>query len=254
MRKSYHNIAILIGFCFFTLSACGGGGSSNPANFSAPPPPTNAGGVWEGSTFNNNAGLTFQTVGVVTENNGEGRFVNDQGVQFILSGISGTNGNFSATITAIAPFGTVFIDGSSVTSGTITGTVVERTSLQGDWTLNTGETGTMTMSYDSIYERGSNLSRTTGMWIDSFGVVYTIEANGDFFAQDAFGCVFDGNVSILDASFNAYGLTMTVSICPSVNGNYSGLGVLGDDVGMDDAFVVQMDSNNFIFTDVLLKL
>ena len=201
MRKSYHNIAILIGFCFFTLSACGGGGSSNPANFSAPPPPTNAGGVWEGSTFNNNAGLTFQTVGVVTENNGEGRFVNDQGVQFILSGISGTNGNFSATITAIAPFGTVFIDGSGVTSGTITGTVVQRTSLQGDWTLNTGETGTMTMSYDSIYERGSNLSRTTGMWIDSFGVVYTIEPNGDFFAQDAFGCVFDGNVSELPLFF-----------------------------------------------------
>ena len=127
--------------------------------------------------------------------------MNDQGVQFILSGISGTNGNFSATITAIAPFGTVFIDGSGVTSGTITGTVVQRTSLQGDWTLNTGETGTMTMSYDSIYERGSNLSRTTGMWIDSFGVVYTIEPNGDFFAQDAFGCVFDGNVSELPLFF-----------------------------------------------------
>ncbi len=239
-----------------SLVACGGGGGGGSVSGPPPPPPqpTNAGGIWEGSTFNSNAGLTFQTVGVVTENNGEARFFNDQDQQFILSGASGTGGDISATVTAIAPLGSVFLDGSTVTTGTLTGTVVERTSISADWSLNTGESGTITMSYNSLYERGSDLARTAGSWLDSFGVVYSVDALGDIFAQDAFGCVYDGAVSIINASYNAYGITLTVSNCPGADGNYSGLGVLGDDLGIDDLFVIQLDNGQIIITDALLKL
>jgi hypothetical protein len=153
--------------------------------------PTNAGGLWQGSTFNDQAGLTFETIGVVTKNNGEARFLNDQGQQLILSGISGNDGNISVTFTAI--------DGSTVTTGTLTGTVVERVSLEGDRSLNTGETGTVTMNYNDLYERGSDLTRTIGSWVDSFGVVYSVDGAGSIFAQDAFGCVYDSGVSIVNA-------------------------------------------------------
>lgn len=235
------------------LSACGGGGGG-----SAPPPPpptpTNAGGVWEGSTFNTNFGLTFATIGVVTENNGEARFINEAGQQFLLSGMSGTNGNFSATVTAIAAPGTVFLNGATTASGTATGTVVERTSMSGDWSLNTGESGTLTLSYDPIYERGSDLDRTVGSWSDSFGTIYTVDANGNLFAQDAFGCVYDGDITIINAAYNAYRVSMTVANCFDMDGNYSGLGVLGDDLGTDDAFFVQIDNGTWIIFDLLLKL
>ena len=235
------------------LYACGGGGSdSTPPP--PPPAPTNAGGVWEGSTFNDQAALTFETIGVVTENNGEARFVNDQGQQFILSGISGTGGSISATLTAIAPFGFSFLDGSTVSTGTLTGSVVERTSISGNWSLNTGESGTVTLSYNNLYERGSDLARMFGTWVDSFGVVYSVDAVGDIFAQDAFGRVYGGTVTIINASYNAYRVALTVSNCPGADGNYSGLGVLADNVGMDDAFVVQLDNGQLIITDVLLKM
>ena len=243
-------VVLFVGFP--ALSACSGGGGSD----STPPPPpaTNAGGVWEGSTFINQAGLTFETVGVVTENNGEARFVNDQGTQFILSGVSGTGGNISATITAISQTGSTFIDGSTVTTGTLTGTLVERASLDGNWSLNSGETGTITMSYNNIYDRGSDLARMSGTWEDSFGVVYSVDAVGAIFAQDAFLCIYGGAVTIINASYNVYQVKLDIFNCPGSDGTYSGLGVLSDDVGTDNAFIVQLDNGQLIITDVLLKL
>jgi hypothetical protein len=251
--------AILAALGIF-ISACGGGGggdSGTPTPPPNPPPaptPTNAGGVWEGSTFNNDIQQTFQSVGVITENNGEARFFNDEGQQIVLSGMSGTNGNISATLTGYAAPGTTFQDGTVVTTGTFTGTVVERTSISGDWSVSTGETGTLTMTYNDIYERGSNLALGVGSWMDSFGVVYNVDATGAIFAQDGLGCVYNGAVEIIDSSYNAYRVTMTVSNCPGVNGDYTGLGVLTDDVGLNDAFVIQLDNGSLILTDVLLKL
>jgi hypothetical protein len=248
-------VLVVLFFGFLALSSCGGGGGGSVSTPPPPPPsPTNAGGVWEGSTFINQGALTIETIGVVTENNDEARFVNDEGTQFILSGVSGTDGNISATITAISGTGFTFTGGSTVTTGTLTGTLVERTSLDGNWSLNTGETGTITMSYNNLYDRGSDLARMPGIWGDSFGVFYSVDAVGDIFAQDAFGCVYDGAVTIINASYNAYQVTLTVSNCPGTDGNYTGLGVLFDDVGTDNAFVVQLDNGQLIITDVLLKL
>ena len=262
---STRNRIALIGLAI-TMAACGGGSSFPIGSFPdwpgsapfTPPPdftPINAGGVWEGSMFNNNAGLTFEIVGVVTENGTEARFVNDIGQQFIISDLLGVaDSQVSIPVTAIAPVGSEFIDGSTTTSGTLVVTVVERTSIDSDWSLDTGETGTITMSYDALYERGSDLARTVGSWMDSVGVVYSVDATGGIFAQDALGCVYDGAVSHIIPLYNAYQVTLTVSSCPGANGDYSGLGVLADDDGTDDAFVILLDNGQINITDVLLKL
>lgn len=248
------------------ISACGGGidGVSIDGPRTPPPPPTNAGGIWEGSITDDNSGVTSAIAGVITETSGvnaaapeEGRFVDEQGFVFVFGPV-GTwpDGSIHSNVMAFAPIGTVFADGSTVATGGITGTVLERSTLDASLSLSlgTGEvTYTISMTYNADYERGSDLERIAGTWADSFGVVYSVDAVGVVFAQDPGGCVYNGSVSVIYASFNAYRLRLTVSDCAGLDGDYLGLGVLGDDVGVDDAFVMQLDNAQVAIFDVLLK-
>ncbi|HEX7060378.1 MAG TPA: hypothetical protein VF200_00305 [Woeseiaceae bacterium] len=72
--------------------------------------------------------------------------------------------------------------------------------------------------------------------------------------QDSLGCVFDGEASIIDSRFNVYSLSMTISSCGAgVDGEYSGIGILGDLNVSEDLFVVQMNSDEWIFTTSLVR-
>ena len=48
-------------------------------------------------------------------------------------------------------------------------------------------------------------------------------------------------VSIIDTTFNAYGVTLDLANCAGTragfDGTYNGLGFTGDDVGTDDVFI-----------------
>ena len=111
----------------FALAACGG--SSGTTSAPPAPVPTNVGGIWEGTS--NTSGLILDFVGVFTEG-GEGRFFDENGTQYIVSNVSGNDGSVTMNFTAVAQFGFVFLDGSTVTNGTVSGTIVERTSFNGD--------------------------------------------------------------------------------------------------------------------------
>jgi hypothetical protein len=235
------------------LSACGGGGGDGSTSSPPPPPPepTNAGGIWGGTASSD--GQTIDLAGVVTED-GEGRFVAENGIQYVFDEVKGVGGDVELDFIAIVPSGGTFQDGSTVTTGTLTGTVAERSSLSGDYSLATGETGTVSMTYDALYERDSSLDKLTGNWDEEFGVV-TFDPDGSFFEQDSFGCVYDGQASIVDPDFNVYALTMTVSSCGAgVDGDYSGLGIMTDTSSTDDTFIVQMNSQEWIFTTTLSRL
>jgi hypothetical protein len=157
--------------------------------------------------------------------------------------------------TAVAQFGFVFLDGSSVTTGSLTGTVVERTSINGNYSVATGESGTISLTYNSLYDRDSSLSKLAGQWDDSGFGILTVNSDGTFFEQDTFGCVYDGQASIIDAAYNVYGLTMDVSLCGvDFDGQYTGLGALSDFSVTDDLFILQMNSGNVIFTTTMLRL
>lgn len=235
-----------ISVCVFAISGCGGGGSS------APPIPTNAGGIWEGTS--NTSGLILDFVGVVTEG-GEGRFVDENDTQYIVSNVSGNDGSVTMNFTAVAQFGFVFLDGSTVTTGTVSGTIVERTSFNGNYSVATGESGTISLTYNPIYDRDSSLSKLEGSWDENGFGIATFDPDGSFFEQDMFGCVFDGQASIIDPAYNVYALTMTISLCDvPANGQYSGLGSLTDFNTTDDLFILQMNSDTLIFTTSLLRL
>lgn len=238
-----------------SLAACGGGSGGG---LLPPDPPTaqpsNAGGVWEGTISDTVAGTTANIAGAVTEANTEARFLTEDGVALVLENVSGNDGNLVADLVAFAPPGAVFSDGTSVSNGTLTGRVVERSSLTGDWTLATGDSGTVSLSYDAgLHQRASSLDFTAGIWLDSVNVIYTVDANGVLFGQDFIGCVFNGQVNLIDTRFNVYDLSITVTSCPGANGTYEGLGVLADEFGVDDAFIIQLDNGAFAIADMLLR-
>lgn len=236
------------------VASCGGGsgGDDDGGNGSpAPTPePTNAAGIWEGTAVTGN--LTLDVLGIVTEQ-GEGRFLDENGTQYVIDTLAGNDGDISLTFTAIAEVGFTFIDGSTIATGELSGSVTETSSFSGEYTLSTGETGTMSLTYDTIYERDSSIDKLTGLWDEQFGVM-SVDPSGAFFMQDSFGCVYDGEASIIDPEFNAYSLSMTVSSCGAgVDGEYSGVGVLSDLNVADDLLIVQMNSEEWIFTTSLVR-
>jgi hypothetical protein len=234
------------------LVGCGGGGGDGGATTPPPPPEsTNAAGIWEGTATS--SGVTVNFAGVVTED-GQARFVDENSTQYIVSDISGTDGDITLDFTAVAQFGFTFLDGSTVTTGSLTGTIVEGTSFEGEYSVATGESGTVSMTYNAIYERDSSFEKLAGMWDEEFGVL-TFDADGSFFEQDSFGCVFDGQAEIIDAQYNAYALSMTVSLCgEDFDGEYAGLAILVDFEATDDMLIIQMNSDELILTTSLLRL
>lgn len=238
------------GLALLVVSCGGGSDDGNPQSPEPTPQPTNAAGIWEGSAVTGDQ--TLNVLGIVTEN-GEGRLVDGNGTQYVVDSLSGNDGDISLSFTAIAQVGFTFADGSTVATGDLTGSVVEHDSFTGEYDLSTGESGTISMTYNAIYERDSSLDKLTGMWEEEFGVL-SFDPSGAFFMQDSFGCVYDGQASIIDSQFNAYALSMTVSSCgDGVDGDYSGLGLLSDLNTTEDLFLLQMNSDKWIFTTSLVR-
>jgi hypothetical protein len=214
--------------------------------------PTKAGGIWTGTWTDDLTGESYAVSGVVREDNVEGRFVTDSGPRFLLRDIIGTEGDMSATIAATpSVVGDNFQDGSIYTSGVLTGFVNERTHIEGSWSLDSGETGTIVLEYDDIYERGSDIARLGGIWECSIGTICNIDALGEIFGQGEDECVATGQIEIIDPLYNVYQVTYG-SPCMII-GILSGLGVLADESGTDDAFIVMLDPIFFFYTDIFVR-
>ena len=204
--------SVLLPLTAACLTACGG--DSDGVRFAPPEPPpeppANAGGIWEGTITYDLPGAPVAIVGVVVEDNDEARFVTEEGVALVLESFEGSGGEITAIITAYAPPGATFVDGSTISIGSLSVTVAERSSMNGEWTLDNGDSGTVSLAYDDLYETESSLDRLSGFWLDSFDVLYSVDMLGNIFAQDAFGCVYDGRVRLIDRRFNAYSLAIDI--------------------------------------------
>lgn len=212
------------------LGGCGGGGGggghhgSGGGGGSGTQSP---GGIWKGT--DSLTGLTLE--GLVTEN-GQFLFIRADGTQYLgnvtTSGTSGTG-----TFDGFAPFGTTFADGSNHGTGTISGTIQQRSSFVAT-TQFTTDGGTavsdsMSMTFKSLYNQPSSLATIAGNYTNTTtGTVYSIDANGVLFAQDATtGCVQNGVVSIINASYDAYGIGISYASCTGVYAVLNGLTLTG---------------------------
>ena len=172
--------------------------------------------------------------------------VNDGTISNPIAGAEGTiqiaNGNqVSGSGNLHAVPGAMLADESTVSALTITaGTVSEGATL--NLTLAAaGTTLTLTMAYDTDYDRGSDLATVADVYMtfDIYGDASSFEVDGSgvIFGQSNAGCVLNGQVTIIDATGNAYDVALDLTSCGALNGSYNGLGQTGDSGGTDDQFI-----------------
>jgi len=210
------------------LSGCGGGGDGGG------PSVTNAavGGVWSGITNVSGQG-TFEMLGLVAEN-GTAFFLQEDGVMY-WGTVRSSGTNITSTITGAGLLGMPLWDGSASGSGSITGTVTPRVSVSASSAFTTSNggktTSTISLDYEAIYDNDSSLALISGNYADALGLysgVLNIASNGTLFLQDpASGCVVNGQVSIIDAAYNAYSIRFSYSSCTGLDSVLNGVTFTG---------------------------
>ena len=194
---------LILAMSLTTLVACGGGGGgSSDPAPDVPVPDAAVGGLWAGTVTDNVFNDPQFFLGVSTDD-GRFRFLSADTLGQFVGTFDTTGTSLTGSGVGIAPVG--------------------------------------------MYERGSSLATVARSWIsrDEFGNPIgsiTIDSEGRMDAQDAAGCLYSGDVSIINPSYNAYNLTITVSSCGQLDGAYSGLAVVADDVATDDLLIYSVDN------------
>ena len=252
MRGSYSNFKRLLAMAIVMtplfLNACGGGGGggSGGAAVSAPPAVVNqmVGGIWKGQ-ITDASGNTSTSLTIVTE---DGRFFtaarnNNNNFEDLGMGTLAVTGNtvsgnatVGIVVYATSPgvqIGCVYSDGSRSAIGTIAGSVVQRSSLNLTVTATTVNGTALpsipaNLTFDTRYNMASSLAAIAGNWNGPTGNILNINANGAIFSQDPVsGCVVNGQVSIINAAYNAYSASATYSNCGGSSAILNGLSANG---------------------------
>jgi hypothetical protein len=103
--------------------------------------------------------------------------------------------------------------------------------------MGTPSNGTLAVTFNPLYDQASSLAAIAGNYVEAgSGTAVSIDANGAIFSQDATtGCVVNGTVTIIDASYDAYAVQATYASCTGadavLNGiTFSGLATLDTSV------------------------
>jgi hypothetical protein len=224
--------------CLFTmtlLSGCGGGSSSPPP----PPAPVAAqsvGGIWKTQytvTSGVNTGDVINAEAIATETG-----------EFYYAGVNANNGCAGVGFGQVSVNGTAisgadelavvkytnipginvnctFIDGALSGTGTISGSISQRATLSITETETSSlgtqlGTQTTTWTFSQLYMQGSSFAAIAGNYTDGAATL-TISSNGVISETNATtGCVITGQVTILNASYNAYPVSFSFSGCTTL--------------------------------------
>lgn len=212
-----------VGSIFLMLTACGGGSSGDGSGTTTPPSVANytkAGGSWNGQTTTDGiAGFEFVR-GVISER-GDGVFFSI-GAIYVITSVSGVDGNATLTFTAYALQGYVFSDGSTVSAGTFEGVVVERDSITGSWSTASGDSGSLSVEYHADYDIDSSLAILAGIYSNDYEGTVVIDPDGSFFMQDVNGCTLNGVAGEIDTNYNLYDMSFDITNCGDANSHVTG--------------------------------
>lgn len=214
-----------------SLAACGGADDSSTSSSGASAAVNQSvGGIWEGTNTEN--GVTVQTTALVSP---DGRYYeyslntsNDcaaVGTGTLSSSGDEVSGNVIGGLVSFSTIlsvqtGCVYSDGSTWGTGTLSGTVSagQTLSLTSTFTTTNGTTNSnstpVTLNFNLLYNETSSLSKIAGNWIGVTSIVTTINSDGTVFSQDPdTGCVVNGQISIIDPSYNVYSESATYADC-----------------------------------------
>ncbi len=199
------------------------------------------GGIWRGTLTHSEITGTQDVVAIVSEND-EFRLISTTGIQASGSLTAG-RGSASGTLRFYPAEGETFSSDRATLTGTFDGSAEEAVRLDGDWvaSIDSNIEGRFRLTYDTVYTEDSSLTRLAGNYfaqdVSGFSRSIVVQDTGVIEGSDADGCNYSGTAAIIDAEWNAYDLSITVTDCDERAGDYNGLGFL-DDNGLE--LVVQV--------------
>jgi len=213
------------------LSACGGG-KMTPVSDST------LGGLWTGTLTVNGVAHTAYAMSAETgelallENDTASGF----GAQY-WGTISASTDQLSGSVNgAVLDQALPFSDGSFRGTGTVSGTIHQRSSITATiaftTSLGTAISGQLSLAYDSSYEQASSLATISGNYtnVKTPGTdVLSISSAGDLTYTDPLTtqCMATGTVSIVNASYSVYAGELTFSNCNNAYAYLNGVSVQG---------------------------
>ena len=223
-----------------TVTACGGGGGASPAASppqqnppAAPPANKSAGGIWHGISTSN------ETVTLFVAENGDLRAIVATGPPATPTTNPPAFGSGAILVTGdqltgaydLKRLGSISVPPAPNESCNLTGTVNERVSLSLSLectdAAGIARSATVTMGYDSDYERDSSLALIAGNYTLSFRPltnVLSINTNGTLFGtyDNSFKCTVNGSVALIDSAYNLYRFAWQLSACQSPFARFEG--------------------------------
>jgi hypothetical protein len=216
---SVATIVLVRSLCTVVLAAalfgCGGGSSNGPGVILTPQSPA---GVWRGTV---GGGLSGDITCIIAE---------DASVYCIVTYAGGASfavlsGFANVTLSRISLNGDAF--GLGAGGFSLSGTVLKRNSLNLTGQIGQQSLLTIAAMYDPLYDAGSSVSLVQGIYSNAAWegspAAFSIDANGALFLQAASGCVWTGEVSIIDQRYDAYRVAVTLANCGPLDGSYLGL-------------------------------
>lgn len=229
-----------------TLIGSGGGsGFDLPLAFDQSPA-----GIYFGFFTSTTAGPN-QVLGIISEDF-DAQFFSSQ--LHYAGNVAVDGDTLTGTLTDYRGSRNAFFGFGGVSSITLEGSVATAGGMFGEYT-GTNDEGRFNLDYLDSYERASSLDLLAGVWTYSLAssgggvyvVTFDIAADGIIFGSDTDGCVFNGELRVIDDRYNAYRAVMSISSCNDVVGDYSGLASFSDEPAGPDRLDLAINNARFAF-------
>jgi hypothetical protein len=211
-----------------------------------PPPATSTPtGIWEG-TFTESGSVPVEAVAVIQGD--QIRVVSEDAAAGLVGTISVSGTSFTASTTDYVLFG-----GPTGITTSLSGTFTAGSAISGTFTSSDGSSGTMSLTYDTVTDKGASLATIAASWVSSTTPLqFSIDNAGLITGTDG-TCNFGGSVSIIDAAVNIYNMTLILSTCPGIDGTYGGYAAVSDTFGTNDTLNIILHDVDLMLVDQLFK-
>ena len=175
------------------------------------------GGIYTGTMTLASTGATYAVMGAIDEAGAFQLINTTTSAQYSGSLTVKQSKSTSIDSNSTSTTGTFYTfdpTGAVATTATLSGTVVGRTTITASYTLASGDTGTLNLTYSTQYATPVSLATAAGSY------QWTSTRNGGIsklvFGSDGalggtteYGCTFTGTAAVIDSKYDLFSLTIT---------------------------------------------